>query len=978
MSALPVELPFIQGVDVLVVGATSPGVAIALACCTRGQRTLLLERKTHCAAELGLWHRPFFFDEPACGDLMTLLFPPPARKGDALCFVPDAMKRVPEDALLTAGCTLLYGCAPVAAAFDGVWQITVGNRSGMQIVHAKQVIDATESGELTALLPPKLRSAPVLAYEPDTACIVAEIRHAGRLSKGVTADQLSLSALRCVPGTHGDNLLIDMCMSPQEDAWMCYETAYQAFALLKRQGALPAAAAIGVVSDKPMPGSGYHPLHAAKRALTAWESNPQAPCLRIFPALEGCAPIRPGALPAGDLRYENELTRYYGYPQMPATLRPNVLEDEYDVLVIGGGSAGAMAAYAASKEGARVCLADMNAVPGGTGTAGGVHYYWFGNRRGFTRALDDRYFAYAGLIGQPPIPYAWGFRDGWNPSIRAHTLRTMLREENVCTLQESLCVGIFRDGNRVTGALFATTNGPLAVRGRVVIDATGDGDAAALAGAAYVYGGRSRFTMWSSLAQYADAGLYRGGVFTTSADIGDVFDSTRYLLVNRRRGPQSLYDHGSYLTTRESRHIAGDYTVTYRDILLNRIYEDTIHVGFSNHDPKGASDSDAIYAGSLPSQQPFTLPYRAFLAKGLEGLYVTGKAISATHDAMPMTRMQDDVQEQGGAIGIAAATCAREGLRVRQLPLDALREKLITMGSLKRRELEPPAPQPCIAALVASLTGAERFTICDLDKNARVTQTPPVWSILMADPEEAAPPLLARLKGASGGLALLLSRLLLWHGAQEGLPDVLGAIWQELRACPGLPLRRGSRQWSQLYPDQGHMAEISYDISLLFRADSAAVFPIMGEMVERIAAAQRDYADKAQCVFGHIDVLARVASQSPHSGYVPLLEKLLALPEIGGEIVRRAYELDTDPLRERMAMLRYYLGKAIARCGGQNGYISLAGQTEDKRIIIAKTAADTLHALTGAWHGLNASAWLAAIGQMEKPFGLCPEGHSIL
>jgi len=46
---------------------------------------------------------------------------------------------------------------------------------------------------------------------------------------------------------------------------------------------------------------------------------------------------------------------------------------------------------------------------------------------------------------------------------------------------------------------------------------------------------------------------------------------------------------------------------------------------------------------------------KSLLSRGLDNLLVVGKAISATHDAVPIIRMQRDVENLGAAAGMAAA-----------------------------------------------------------------------------------------------------------------------------------------------------------------------------------------------------------------------------------------------------------------------------------------------------------------------------------
>ena len=59
--------------------------------------------------------------------------------------------------------------------------------------------------------------------------------------------------------------------------------------------------------------------------------------------------------------------------------------DKVDILIAGGGTSGAPAAYIAAKEGKKTLVVDMNPGFGGTGTYGGVQSYWGpGGYYGFT------------------------------------------------------------------------------------------------------------------------------------------------------------------------------------------------------------------------------------------------------------------------------------------------------------------------------------------------------------------------------------------------------------------------------------------------------------------------------------------------------------------------------------------------------------------------------------------------------------------
>ncbi|WP_425283883.1 FAD-dependent oxidoreductase [Lihuaxuella thermophila] len=55
--------------------------------------------------------------------------------------------------------------------------------------------------------------------------------------------------------------------------------------------------------------------------------------------------------------------------------------------------------------------------------------------------------------------------------------------------------------------------------------------------------------------------------------------------------------------------------------------------------------------GCIPPNLLIEIPYRMLLPKGLDGILVIGKAISATHDALPAIRMQADLENLGRGSG---------------------------------------------------------------------------------------------------------------------------------------------------------------------------------------------------------------------------------------------------------------------------------------------------------------------------------------
>ena len=98
------------------------------------------------------------------------------------------------------------------------------------------------------------------------------------------------------------------------------------------------------------------------------------------------------------------------------------------------------------------------------------------------------------------------------------------------------------------------------------------------------------------------------------------------------------------------------------------------------------------------------VPYRCLLPKGLDGILVTGLGTSAHRDAMPVIRMQADIQNQGYAAGVAAAMAAEGGRKLRDIDIKALQKHLVEKGNLPERVLTDkdsfPLPERRIAEAV--------------------------------------------------------------------------------------------------------------------------------------------------------------------------------------------------------------------------------------------------------------------------------------
>lgn len=630
-------------------------------------------------------------------------------------------------------------------------------------------------------------------------------------------------------------------------------------------------------------------------------------------------------------------------------------ESSWDLVVAGGGTAGAMAALAAARKGLRVAVLEPSDVLGGTGTVGGVSAYWFGNRYRDTSEVDERVRAFTPKPEQQALPGLWGPVDSWNPDVKATVLLQLLLEAGVTVLFGHAVFGVWEEEGTVAGAAAVGEEGVSFWRAPYLFDATGDGDLAVFAGAACQYGNQyDAVTYWASLAQYPTAGTYRNN-FSAMMCLDDPLDYTRFVMTARRFG-QHLFDHGACGCVRESRHICGRTRLTLRDLICHTHHPDTLYTCYSNYDPKGKVTADMVYCGALPPQTRIEIPLSALLpvradGTAVRGLYVLGKAISASHDLFPSIRMQKDLMHQGAVMGSLAADCLHRGQRPETLTAAQLE-------TLVRRYSDDPlqAPQEGVLPLEGCIKALDKgvrshwvdagFTDCE-------TAFQPYLALLCAPAEQVLPLVRAALQApCSPAVRPWLVRLAVWHGAREYGPALEQMVREQLGDA-GLPLRRGPTTCAQLLPDHGVMPEVVYDLNLLAYADPACCDTVFPTVCRRLLGIRRDYESIPQGIFPYVESFAFVAERNGSGAVLDAIETLTGLPEL-----RQARSLpDEDLLKERFLLLRYLLFRALAANGRRMGYEGLADCLTLPQQPLSRSAAITLRRLTGMDLGTRAEPW---------------------
>lgn len=155
-SVLPVE----STADLLVVGASFGGIALAWAAARAGHSVVVVEPRTYPGYETTATLRPWL-SAASLGHLPALFAPwlseaaPLPAATSEIPLYPDALKLGMEDMLLEAGVKVYYASLPCGAVFDEVSGVlagaVIGNKSGRQVILARAIVDTTEWATLARL-----------------------------------------------------------------------------------------------------------------------------------------------------------------------------------------------------------------------------------------------------------------------------------------------------------------------------------------------------------------------------------------------------------------------------------------------------------------------------------------------------------------------------------------------------------------------------------------------------------------------------------------------------------------------------------------------------------------------------------------------------------------------------------------------------------------------------------------------------------
>jgi FAD dependent oxidoreductase len=422
-----------------------------------------------------------------------------------------------------------------------------------------------------------------------------------------------------------------------------------------------------------------------------------------------------------------------------------------DVLVVGGGPSGTAAAVAAARTGADVVLLERYNHLGGLSTGGLVIWIdrmtdWSGQHviRGFAQEIMDRLPADA-VAG--PAREEWGSKDParaahwsqrtaayhgivtWSPTVDPERLKLasqeiVLQEKVRLVFHSWVAMPLLEEG-KVRGAIFESKAGRQAVRAKVVVDATGDGDLFARAGAAYESdieaadihhcmntawllggvdmdrwiefkaGSPEQFTQFMARGREEvkaferpfvswrnDIALFMGPRQSGFSAL-DVDDQTeveirshrlmaRHLDFYRAHAPgfeqAFLFLSAPQLGVRHARRLAGVSKMLRAHWPTAQVFDDEV--------------------GVTPSVSPkfpnISIPYGSLVPVQLDGLLACGRHIACDPNSHGFMREIPQCWITGQAAGVGAALAANRGIEPRAVNIDELQAVLARQGAYLR------------------------------------------------------------------------------------------------------------------------------------------------------------------------------------------------------------------------------------------------------------------------------------------------------
>lgn len=407
------------------------------------------------------------------------------------------------------------------------------------------------------------------------------------------------------------------------------------------------------------------------------------------------------------------------------------MKNKYDVVVIGAGTAGVIAAIQSGRAGAKTLLIEKNGIPGGTMTSGGIAF------PGLFFAWGKQVIAGIGwdLVKKtvreckmtvPDFSKQIGLRNHSayqvkiNPLVYAALCEEALLQAGVNILYHSMPAAIA--GNLIT---LATKEGLQSITAKVIVDCSGDANAVSLAGYPILddneyqpgtYSVRlsgydpetldyqtiadnARQTVSENKLEFTDLSwnvkdfsshflrsfgnnanhLWSNSAANTSKERSQMEIKGRqsilraYRFLRTQAGLEDIKIELSALECgiRETVRIHGEKIISLDDYQSGQIWADSICYAFYPIDLH--NKKDGVKPVPLAKSVVPTVPLAALIPKGADNMLAAGRCISSDRLANSALRVQASCMATGQVAGAAAALAVKQNCSVKELSIEKLK-----------------------------------------------------------------------------------------------------------------------------------------------------------------------------------------------------------------------------------------------------------------------------------------------------------------
>ena len=405
-----------------------------------------------------------------------------------------------------------------------------------------------------------------------------------------------------------------------------------------------------------------------------------------------------------------------GLPEEPLARGP------YDLVVVGGGYAGMGSAISAARMGCRVALIQDRPVLGGNGSSE-VRVWAMGNiRRGKFPRIGEIVDEFADNATKSP-----GRKEEFGDELKERVVRA---EPNIDLMLNHHAHAVEMAEGRITAvkALDTMSGGEIRVLGDRFVDATGHGWIGTWAGADLDMTPEGRMGMsnmwaWDELDSAAafpetpwaldltmedfpyprdhhgqwfwESGFDKDAIGEAEA-IRDWNLRAVYGAFNAMKNRDGAEDHRNAVLTwvafiggpRESRRLMGDVVLSQEDIVEKREFPDgcvpstwsiDLHYPkeqYAEKYPGNPFISKAVHDRRIDRMYGYPVPYRCFYSRNIDNLFMAGRCVSVTHEALGTVRVMKTCGMMGEVVGKAASLCTIHGCTPREAYEEHLDELL--------------------------------------------------------------------------------------------------------------------------------------------------------------------------------------------------------------------------------------------------------------------------------------------------------------